>query len=309
MAVLEIYGALWPLKITPLVPPLIFIPGSVIICKRGKKSAKFQLYRNQNMFIFRFSIDFSAATENRAHIADELVLTLAYYSLNGQILGREDCYYFDGNRIVGFVRTPEKVSLRRKWDDVLVTLMRRKLETLCGSRLTFDYLGEDRDSAKVCRCAEPSSYVVYTEGLQIGSPLRCGACGDEVPLYRLPRRPECPKAWDYGSIFEWERDFQSCVDLQISCGFAERWAMRQMCDANSGLARNGREVASQIESQTGVPTYYYLYNFRHITLAQDARRPCPSCGDAWIRLPEPVWHFDYRCDACRLVTNVTFNSR
>jgi predicted nucleic acid-binding Zn ribbon protein len=46
-------------------------------------------------------------------------------------------------------------------------------------------IGEDM-AGEVGECLSSSSYLLYTYDVALDSPLRCGDCGDPVPLYRIP---------------------------------------------------------------------------------------------------------------------------
>ncbi|WP_157778689.1 DUF2310 family Zn-ribbon-containing protein [Massilia violaceinigra] len=41
--------------------------------------------------------------------------------------------------------------------------------------------------------------------------------------------------------------------------------------------------------------------------AQEARRRCPGCDASWHSPATPHGMFDFRCDRCRLLSNLAFN--
>ncbi len=163
-------------------------------------------------------------------------------------------------------------------------------------------IGEDEDaSTRPCACIEQKTFILYTTFLDIESPLRCGACRRPVPLYRIPP----VDGSGFYSLLSWQSDYHACDRLQIGCETLERAALREMGQVDSSLSKRGRSLCDLITENTGVPTYYFLYRWYGRSLKQERARKCPSCGGAWL-LDEP-WHgiFDFRCDRCRLVSNIS----
>ncbi len=89
----------------------------------------------------------------------------------------------------------------------------------------------------------------------------------------------------------------------------ERFGLRELSNAGSSLSRRGRAACARIAKVTGTPTYYYLMRSGGRSLAREHERRCPGCNGRW-RLEEP-WHrlFDFRCDRCRLVSNIAWEVR
>ena len=87
----------------------------------------------------------------------------------------------------------------------------------------------------------------------------------------------------------------------------EQAALSEISDVQSRLSKHGRYLAQEIEKQSGVPTYYYLYRVGGESPAQERRRCCPQCGAVWTldQALFDVLHF--KCDACRLVSNLSWN--
>ncbi|WP_423825319.1 DUF2310 family Zn-ribbon-containing protein, partial [Salmonella enterica] len=53
--------------------------------------------------------------------------------------------------------------------------------------------------------------------------------------------------------------------------------------------------------------YYYHYRVGGSSLAQEKARPCPKCGGEWL-LDEPLHDiFHFRCEPCRIVSNISWD--
>jgi predicted nucleic acid-binding Zn ribbon protein len=262
------------------------------------------------MFVQEISIEIKVPRINRTELYENMQWFVSALQRNGQSQGGGvEPVYFCGNRLTAVVCTLEKSSLLSKNDNVYVKKGRYELEEMCQSKFRVKTLGKNLwEDKRLCRCKKPSSYILWTNYISLVSPLDCGDCGGNVPLYRVPKPPE-PGEQEYQSIRYWEHAYQACDQLQMLCGFGERWGTRQMQDHDSGLSKLGRDVCVNLEEMLGVPVYYYLYNNRALTMAQDKERKCPECGGDWLL--EESWHrlFAFRCDKCRLVSNITWNSR
>ena len=260
------------------------------------------------MFIQEISIEIKNPDIDRAELIDKMEWFIGATVKNGQSQGRFSPTYLHENRLIWLTYALEKTSLSRKNDNVYVKRDRSELEKLCHAKFQVKTLGKDASQTKqICRCKTPSSYILWTNYYSLLSPLDCGDCGGNVPLYRIPKPPE-PGEQEYYSIGCWNAAYRACDHLQMLCGFGERWGTRQMQDHDSGLSKDGRKVCRNIEKMVGVPVYYYLYNYRRLTEEQDKQRKCPECGNDWL-LDEPWHHFNFRCGPCRLVSNLTYNSR
>jgi predicted nucleic acid-binding Zn ribbon protein len=167
------------------------------------------------------------------------------------------------------------------------------------------FLGAVSDTASDCGCRAPRAYFLFTAFMHTEPPVRCMDCNGVVPLYRLP----APTTGEYSALLTWQADYQACDTLQINSTVGVRFAERQMSDLVSSLSRSGLAVCKEIEELTARPVYYYLFRANARSHSAEMRRRCPNCGGVW-RLPEPVYgKFDFKCDKCRLLSNIAWNVR
>jgi len=161
--------------------------------------------------------------------------------------------------------------------------------------------GEESEAVRPCACESRKNLVLITDFVSSESPVKCLDCYGVVPLYRLPNFAHIE-----GLLF-WQGDYKACDTLQIGCTTGERFALREMDRADSTLSRNGRDLCKTIEESSGIPTYYYLHKYYGRSHAQEWKRRCPSCVGPWLmpKRIEPI--FDFRCDRCRLLSNIAFS--
>ncbi len=223
---------------------------------------------------------------------------------NGQIGGDSWPIIIRNQDVVVTVAIPDQDSLdsapaNQYVQEAMSELPRVKIEE---PRITI--IGKQIDSDPSCTCAKASSYVLNTNFLSIESPLRCGACFNPVPLYKIPT----PAPKDYYDILSWQSDYQACDRLFIGSSTLERATLRERSQLTSSLSQRGIEISGRIFHATDVPVYYYLYRYYARSKKQEHERKCPSCQREWLL--ETSWHFfDFRCDHCRLVSNIAWDVR
>jgi len=128
--------------------------------------------------------------------------------------------------------------------------------------------------------------MLYTTHLQSCSPLHSGDDFSPIPLYKqLKNQPHLSQ-----DLIKWQENWQACDQLQMNGSALEKESLSEISEVNSKLTKHGRYLAAEIEKESGIPTYYYLYRV----------------GD-WA-LNAPLFDVIYfKCDQCRLVSNVSWN--
>jgi predicted nucleic acid-binding Zn ribbon protein len=194
--------------------------------------------------------------------------------------------------------------LRANWNEfVRRRIGSLKLANLKRPRIRF--LGVVPETAGVCQCARPRGFFLFTTFLHTEPPVRCILCNGIVPLYRLPR----PTTGEHSGLLSWKNNYQACDTLQMNCTVGERFGERQMSDPTSELSRSGLAVCKEIQRITGRPAYYYLHRANARTRSAEARRKCPSCRGEWL-LKKPLHSkFDFKCNKCKLISNIAWNVR
>ncbi len=242
---------------------------------------------------------------NQPFLVQTLEMLLRAWSANGQVLGREHPIFLNHNDIIVTVIIPEEDSLDEAYNTESTRDLVNSLQLNDEKGLDIRLVGISPYATDACVCEEIDSYILYTNHASQASPVRCGNCSRPIPLYKAA--PEVDGDRSY--IINWQLSYQSCDTLHVNSIIGEQFSQRQVVQYDSPLSKEGREICKRIEEYTGKPTYYYLSKPTGKSLKQEKKRSCPSCKQKWL-LEEP-WHdiFDFKCEPCRLLSNIGWSVR
>ncbi len=229
-----------------------------------------------------------------------LITELKY---NGQIIGNEfPCLLKDG-QFVTQALCPTEDALAHYNNNSAVSRALTALNEAGVLKPKIDILGQELHSDMSDPEHNPSWQILYTSYVQTCSPLRCGEHFAPIPLYRQPKLANgC-----YKQLINWQQDWQACDQLQMNGRSAEFAAVAEIGEHDSSLAMRGRALANTLEKNSGIATYYYLYRVGGENKSSEQQRRCPSCNGDWA-LSEPIHQvFDFKCDDCRLVSNLSWD--
>lgn len=241
--------------------------------------------------------------ENSEAQHDEIQSLLGTYRMDGHILGRESPVAKQPDQFIIFALIPADDAFDIATFNKYIQERLQKLSSVGLSQPICTILGKDHSESSECVCKEPSAFILFTTYLTLQSPLHCASCFSPVPLYLTPRFP----SKDFHDIISWQSDYQACDSLQMNCSTGERFATRQLSSYESSLTQRGLQICKEIGKLTGKAVYYYLYRGTSKSHKKELERKCPHCGGEWL-LKEP-WHklFDFRCDKCRLLSNIEWS--
>lgn len=231
---------------------------------------------------------------------DSFDALLGAYRGNGQILGRDQMTVSLEHRIEAYVFAPAIDAFKPEVQNERIRRQIREIKQDGLSEPKFEFIGDDLSEPDGCICLNSSSLILFTTYLQIQGPIRCGDCFRPVPLYRLPRF----KGENFQEVNCWDADYKSCDSLFMNSLTGERFGYGEISKIDSSLSERGRSICKDLERCTGKAVYYYLHRYYGRSKAAEAARRCPSCRREW-RLSER-WHlFDFKCDGCRIVSNIS----
>lgn len=226
------------------------------------------------------------------------------WRFNGQILGREFgvTHHKLGERFEFQARLslPEQDSLLAKNNNDWVNQALVNAENAGIILEFFEVVGRDYNENDTAPNECPSFQLLYTTYVDSGSPLYNGDKLQAIPLYYLAEQPELTER-----IIKWQESWQACDQLQMNAGALEQAALAQISDFDSELSQQGRELCGEIEQISQIPTFYYLYRLGDDEEIEHNRK-CPSCGGDW-NLNTPLHEiFYFKCDKCRLISNLSW---
>lgn len=243
-------------------------------------------------------------SNNADQVIEVIELLLGALRMNGQILGREFPIALDRETYRSYLLLPEEDSLESDKANRYVLKWLNKLAEL-NVDFSWRLVGHEPNSNAVCSCTNPSHYILYTTYLSLETPIRCGDCFGNIPLYRLPATSD----GEYFDIISWESDYKACDTLQMNCTTGERFSIHHLSEQKSSLSKQGLDICNRITLSTEKPVYYYLLKPTGKGMKSELSRKCPSCGGKWL-LQEPLHGlFDFRCDQCRLLSNIAWSVR
>ncbi|WP_026970318.1 Zn-ribbon-containing protein [Aliagarivorans marinus] len=222
---------------------------------------------------------------------------------NGQVLGRELPLILNQAQFECRLICPEQESLHPQFNSPQVNQALSQLSDAGVLRPKQKVLGRDLNSDDIDTCDTRPWQVLYTSYLQACSPLRCGEHFTPVPLYRIPAVAN----GDHKQVIKWQEDWAACDQLQMNGSVLEHKAVEQLGSPGTRLYRRGWDLCKRIEYLTKIPTYLYLYRVGGESLESEQQRRCPSCGEPWPLNESQHDVIDFRCDNCRLVSNLSWD--
>ncbi|TMP85590.1 hypothetical protein CWC05_17510 [Pseudoalteromonas ruthenica] len=255
--------------------------------------------------MFVVDLTFDCYQDTQLSAAEQAInQTVVALRANGQIIGDEFPTVLKEGFFVTRVMCPEEDSLHPLNHSPFVKFAFDKLNDAGLLAPKVKVIGQDIHANSADNCAAPSSYILYTTYLHTCSPLYCGDDFLPVPLYHIPAIAN----GDYKTLIKWQEDWQACDQIQINgatrCEFA---ALHEISAFDSDLTRRGLDLAKRIRYLTKKPVYYYLYRVGGESLTAEQQRRCPSCDGHW-HLAEPWFGlFDFRCEQCQLVSNISWD--
>ena len=141
-----------------------------------------------------------------------------------------------------------------------------------------EIVGDDALASDCCHCTEHSYYIFAIYPDLSSSPVWCGACGNEIPLTRIPY---LFGEEEHYSILNFQQMYKA-VDTLWMDSLSDRFTKRQLVSHKSELNKRGMEIRAELEKQVGKPVYYLLANpvggWYELEKNNQKLEVCPKCG-------------------------------
>lgn len=222
---------------------------------------------------------------------------------NGQLLGRELPVSMSGGVFTARVVCPAEDSLHPDYHSVQVKHALNKLADFGLLQPKIKIIGEDMNSDPSDVCQPPSWQILYTSFLHTCSPIRCGEHFLPVPLYYLPPIGN----GDHKKIIKWQEDWSACDQLQMNGSVVECPSLHEISSSKSLLFKRGWDLCRRLKEVSGIPTYLYIYRVAGTSKESEMSRKCPVCDGDWA-VDQPIHGvFDFKCDECMIVSNLSWD--
>jgi predicted nucleic acid-binding Zn ribbon protein len=253
------------------------------------------------MHIFKLHITGkNVGTEEFFEIADNYFYSL--YSCN-QVVNEERQFESIPDGLSVNLFCPEKDSFKIENSTKYAKEQRAKLESELQCRFEFKYLGIDPEYGEYS-IPQSSNFLILKTGEF--SPLIDGDTFETIPKYKIPFTHDGDNYYD---INTWEKNYVRVSGLWFSGEVDESRMQDQLQEHDSDLNKQGIECSKKIEAITKLPTYYFLFNYRELSEKDDQLRKCPGCGGDWLIEGKTSDDFyGFKCDPCRLVSEISSNS-
>lgn len=179
----------------------------------------------------------------------------------------------------------------------------QEIEKLANNKIVIKHIGNEYVENSKC-CGKQSFFILYLGSPY--SPIRCGDCFEPVSIYSIPETYHDGKGYD--DIFFWRKNYQACYDLWALSYVGEKYHQSQLSKHDSKLTQMGLQVCKNIEKVTNKSVYYFLMNYDKVTPKKDKKRKCPVCNGDWIVDTKLHETFDFKCDKCKLLSELSSNS-
>ncbi|HBV74932.1 MULTISPECIES: Zn-ribbon-containing protein [Vibrio] len=227
---------------------------------------------------------------------------------NGQVLGREFPIIIGDGEFRARLICPEADSLHPDYHSDYVKVCLQRLTDAKVLAPKVKVLGQDLNSEQTVsyeEAGQSSWQILYTTFIHSCSPLRCGDTFRPIPLYHNPPTLN----GDHKAIIKWQTEWQACDEIQMAGATqAKHSTLSEISEVSSDLFRRGWDLRGRLEYLTNIPTYYYLYRIGGESVEAEKQRLCPRCGGDWNVAQQPLHDiFHFKCDECRLVSNVSWD--
>lgn len=238
--------------------------------------------------------------EYNGYFQDEYELVQFYLSTlvkNGQIMSNYSIIKSNKKYIV-YCTISDITTLSEKYNNEYTNMALKYLN------IFFEIIGDNLYFYEDCSYSNSSWYLLYSdyESSNDESPLKCGDCGNDIPLYKTPYlfgEKEHLTLLNYQKLY-------ACVDTIWMESLSDRYSKNQLTNTGSALVKQGLKIRQELEAKLNKPVYLFvrkpiggLFDFKNNNFEIDV---CPICKEKL----DPSLNQDLcgkMCHHCRIAFN------
>lgn len=217
---------------------------------------------------------------------------------NGQIYSDYNLIHVEQHRYEAFINVPDPESVREQYNNEYVNRSYKHLVVQIkeiGKNILYD---------PNCNCETVPYYILFPAS-EVGtaSPLICGKCGNEIPLYKVPY---LFYEQEHFTLIDYQKTYASVHELYMQ-SLSDRFSKNQLVNPDSSLNKSAFKIRQELEDKIKKPVYLSLSRF-FLGFERDSKKidndKCPKCGKNLIECDYQLGLVKmFRCDDCRLITD------
>ena len=219
--------------------------------------------------------------------------------MNGQIYIDYSLVKAGQHRYYAFVNVPQVESIEEKYNNEYVNRSYKYID------IKIQEAEKNISYNPNCNC-KIIPYYILSPDYEIGtsSPLICGKCGNEIPLYKIPH---LFNEKEHYSLLKYQKIYASVYELYFQ-SLSDRFTKNQLVNHNSALNKMAFEIREELEEKMGKAVYVDLprglLNWRGAK--KDYGEKCPKCGKNLVKCEYQLCSDEMlKCNDCRLITDTT----
>lgn len=231
---------------------------------------------------------------NEQELIEDYLCTLY---MNGQIYIDYSLVKAGQHRYYAFVNVPQVESIEEKYNNEYVNRSYKYID------IKIQEAEKNISYNPNCNCKTIPYYILSPDN-EIGtsSPLICGKCGNEIPLYKIPH---LFNEEEHYSLLNYQKIYASVHELYLQ-SFSDRFTKNQLVNHNSALNKMAFNIREELEEKIGKPVYVDLprvwLNWRGAKKVYSEK--CPQCGKNLVECEYQLCSVKMlKCEDCRLITD------
>lgn len=217
---------------------------------------------------------------------------------NGQIYSDYNLIHIEHLRYKAYINVPDLESISEKYNNEYVNRSYKHLI------VQMKEIGKNILYNPNCNCKTVPYYILFcTSETGTSSPITCGKCGNEIPLYKVPY---LFRESEHFTLINYQKIYASVHELYMQ-SLSDRFTIKQLVNPDSSLNKRAFEIREELENKIKKPVYLSLSR-SFLDVNRYAKKidsdKCPKCGKNLLECDYQIGLVKmFRCDDCRLITD------